>query len=357
MKSKKKTVLCRTVSGLAAVVLLVGFLVAAGCILRPKYRSVSPEGSLTGEYYADVAEVSHDLLFIGDCEVYESFIPAVLWQEYGISSYVRGSAQQLVWQSYYMLADALRHETPRVVVFNVLSLMYGEPQSEAYNRMTLDGMEWSPVKVSAIRASATAGESLASYLLPALRYHSRWDQLTAEDLRYAFRAGEPVSDSGYLLQTGVQPRDPSVNDAELKKPLINTALPTSSMEWLDRLYRLCEENGILLVLFKAPTNSWRYWWYDEWDAEISAYAARRSLPYCNAIPAADSIGLDWSADTYDGGVHLNVSGAEKLSVWFGRYLRADSALSDALPDRRTVSAFSSVWRARVERFEARKRWQ
>lgn len=186
MKSKKKIVLCRTVSGLAAAVLLVGFLVAAGCILRPKYRSVSPEGSLTGEYYADVAEVSHDLLFIGDCEVYESFIPAVLWQEYGISSYVRGSAQQLVWQSYYMLADALRYETPRVVVFNVLSLMYGEPQSEAYNRMTLDGMEWSPVKVSAIRASATAGESLASYLLPALRYHSRWDQLTAEDLRVRF---------------------------------------------------------------------------------------------------------------------------------------------------------------------------
>ena len=99
MKSKKKIVLCRTVSGLAAAVLLVGFLVAAGCILRPKYRSVSPEGSLTGEYYADVAEVSHDLLFIGDCEVYESFIPAVLWQEYGISSYVRGSARQLVWQS------------------------------------------------------------------------------------------------------------------------------------------------------------------------------------------------------------------------------------------------------------------
>ena len=105
--------------------------------------------------------------------MYESFIPAVLWQEYGISSYVRGSAQQLVWQSYYMLADALRHETPRVVVFNVLSLMYGEPQSEAYNRMTLDGMEWSSVKVSAIRASATAGESLASYLRSPQRIRCR----------------------------------------------------------------------------------------------------------------------------------------------------------------------------------------
>ncbi len=355
MKSKIKTVIRRTVSGLAAAVLLVGFLVAAGCVLRPKYRSTSPEGSLTGEYYADVAKVSHDLLFIGDCEVYESFIPAVLWQEYGISSYVRGSAQQLVWQSYYMLEDALRYETPRVVVFNVLSLKYGEPQSEAYNRMTLDGMEWSPVKAAAIRASATAGENYASYLLPALRYHSRWNQLTAEDFRYAFRTGEPVSDSGYLMQTGVQARDPSVNDADLKKPLDSATLPGNAMQWLDRLRLLCEQNGIQLVLFKAPTNSWRYWWYDEWDEEIRDYAVRWSLPYCNAIPAADSIGLDWSTDTYDGGVHLNVSGAEKLSRWFGRYLRADSTLSDALPDRRSDSAFSAVWQVRVERFEARKR--
>lgn len=354
MERKKKILLCRVVSGIASVAILIAFLVMAGCILRPKYRSGSLEGSLTGEYYRDVSEVTHDLLFIGDCEVYESFIPAVLWQKYGISSYVRGSAQQLVWQSYYMLEDTLRYETPHVVVFNVLSLKYGDPQSEAYNRMTLDGMEWSSVKASAIRASMTEEESFLSYLFPVLRYHERWDELTAEDFLYAFGDGEPVSDSGYLMQTGVQARDFSVNDEELKKPLEETSLPASSMEWLDKLRLLCEENGIHLVLFKAPTNSWRYWWYDEWDSEISAYAARWSLSYCNAIPAADEIGLDWSTDTYDGGIHLNVSGAEKLSVWFGQYLRADSSLSETLPDRRSESVFSSVWEARVEKFEKRR---
>ena len=74
--------------------------------------------------------------------MFESFVPAILWEEYGISSYVRGGAQQLVWHSYYMLEDALRYETPRAVVFNVYALKYGEPQKEAYNRLALDGMEW-----------------------------------------------------------------------------------------------------------------------------------------------------------------------------------------------------------------------
>ena len=127
-------------------------------ILMPKYLTVSKEGSLTEEYYGAVAETNHDVLFVGDCEIFESFVPAVLWKEYGISSYLRGGAQQLPWHSYYMLEDALRYETPRAVVFNVYALKYGEPQKEAYNRMALDGMEWSPVKAEAIKASMTEEE-------------------------------------------------------------------------------------------------------------------------------------------------------------------------------------------------------
>ena len=75
----------------------------------PKYLTVSKEGSLTEEYYGAVAETSHDVLFVGDCEIFESFVPAVLWEEYGISAYLRGGAQQLVWHSYYLLEDALRY--------------------------------------------------------------------------------------------------------------------------------------------------------------------------------------------------------------------------------------------------------
>ena len=77
--------------------LLVGILLfVLQALVVPKYRE-NPEGALIGEYYAEAG--GHDVIFIGDCEVYESLVPAVLWEEYGISSYVRGSAQQLVWQS------------------------------------------------------------------------------------------------------------------------------------------------------------------------------------------------------------------------------------------------------------------
>ena len=102
----------------------------------PKYVTGVVEGALIAEYYPE--EKNHDVIFIGDCEVYENFSPQNLWEEYGINSFFRGTAQQLIWLSYYLLEDTLRYETPKVVVFNVLSMKYNEPQKEAYNRMTLE---------------------------------------------------------------------------------------------------------------------------------------------------------------------------------------------------------------------------
>ncbi len=347
-KIMKHPRLARALCVAVAVLLLAGFVALMTPILQPKYLTLSPEGSLTEEYYDSVRETPHDVLFIGDCEVYESFIPAILWEEYGISSYVRGGAQQLVWHSYYMLEDALRYETPKVVVFNVLALKYGEPQREAYNRLALDGMEWSPVKVDAIRASMTEQEDLLTYVFPFFRYHSRWSELTGEDFTYAFRDKPTVSDSGYLMQTAVVPHDPA-DDLPPMTPESYT-LPATAMEYLDRMEALCREKGITLILVKAPTNNWRYHWFDEWDAQVTAYAAERGLNYYNLIPAADDMGLDMATDSYDGGVHLNVYGAEKLTRYFGEIL------TDAveLPDRRSDPALSAAWQARVDAYNARK---
>ena len=348
VKTPKKTVWLRALCVVSAILILTAFVAAATPILIPKYLTQSKEGSFTEEYYASVAETTHDVLFIGDCEVFESFIPAILWEEYGISSYVRGGAQQLVWHSYYMLEDALRYETPKAVVFNVYALKYGEPQKEAYNRLALDGMEWSSVKAEAIKASMTEEEHFIDYVFPFLRYHSRWDELTAEDFRYAFADKPLVSDSGYLMQTGVVPAD---TQAEFTpEPLFDPNLPATAMAYLDKMRELCDRRGIELILIKAPTNFWRYHWYDEWDEQVAAYADQYGLAYYNLITKSDEMGLDMSTDTYDAGAHLNVYGAEKLTRYFGAILRN----THDLPDRRLYSYESAVWKGRVDAYYTRK---
>ena len=99
-----------------SVVFIVLTLFLLQRLLIPKYVTDVVEGSLIAEYYGE--DKNHDVIFIGDCEVYENFSPKVLWEDYGINSYIRGSAQQLIWQSYYLLEDTLRYEKPKVVIFS-----------------------------------------------------------------------------------------------------------------------------------------------------------------------------------------------------------------------------------------------
>lgn len=337
---KRLTIILPCVAILLVSVILLGFLQA---LVVPKYMTVSREGALISEYYRE--NTSHDVLFIGDCEVYESFTPPTLWEEYGISSYIRGSAQQLAWHSYYLLEETLKYETPKAVVYNVLALKYGEPQDEAYNRLTLDGMKFSATKLQAINASMTEDETLASYLFPILRFHSRWKELGKEDFTYLFHR-DRVSHNGYLMQTAVRGGVANITPS----PLTDYTLPETSMEYLDKMRALCAEKGIELILIKSPTNDWKYHWYDEWDRQIVEYASANGLAYYNFIPLAEEIGIDWHTDTYDVGVHLNVFGAEKLTSYFGKIL----AERHGLTDRREDATLSGVWTEKLNAYYAER---
>ena len=174
---KKKKTAFRVLASALVVVVTLGLLQR---LVVPKYVDGIVEGAFVAEYYKEVKD--HDVIFVGDCEVYENFSPAVLWQEFGINSYIRGSAEQYIFQSYYLLEDAFRYEKPEVVVFNIQSLQFSEAQSEAYNRMSLEGMKWSSTKVKAIFASMKEGEHFLDYLFPILRYHTRWSQLESSDV-------------------------------------------------------------------------------------------------------------------------------------------------------------------------------
>ena len=185
-----------------ALVLVIALLLSLQELVMPKYASSLYEGSFTSAYYDEKRE--HQVLMVGDCELYENIDPVTLWKKYGITSYIRGNAQQQAWQSYYLLREALERETPKVVVFSVLSLEFDEPQKEEYNRLVLDRMKWSANKVSAIRASMTEEEHFLDYALPLLRYHSRITQLTDEDWDYyGRRVNHTVA--GYYMRIDTAP--------------------------------------------------------------------------------------------------------------------------------------------------------
>lgn len=333
-----------TIKVISVITIFTAALFLLQMLLMPKFQHGIVEGSMIEEYYKD--ESTHEIIFIGDCELYENISPVTLYENFGYTSYIRGSAQQLPWQSYYLLEDTLRYETPKVVVFNVLSLKYDKPQSETYNRMSIDGMKWSSSKIDCINASMTEDESFIEYVFPILRYHDRWSELENDDFNYLFNK-DLVTHNGYYMRCDVKPQTGFPSPT----PLTDYTLGSNAMYYLDRMTEICKENGINLILIKAPTEF--PYWYPEWDAQIVKYAENHNLTYVNYIPLQGEIGLDMSVDTYDAGLHLNNSGAEKFTMYLGNTLFSDLGLTD-YRDNETIS---SVWQDKIVFYNEMKEQQ
>lgn len=335
---KKETL--KNVLSVTAVLLV--FVVVLGLVtrlLQPKYMETLVEGSMLSQYYDEYGD--HDVIFIGDCEVYANFTPMEMYRSHGLTAYVRGSSQQLIWQSYYVLKETLEYETPKAVVYNVNAMRYGEPISEAFNRLTIDQMKWSADKVAMIQASMMEEEDFFSYVFPILRYHSRFDELTMEDITYFFQEKQNTW-NGHLVNQAVNP----LGTLPAKRPLPDYQFPDICYDYLDQMRQLCEEKGVELILIKAP--SVYPFWYDEYDSQMQAYADTHDLKFYNFLDNVEEIGIDYNLDTYDGGLHMNLSGAEKLSRYFADIL----VNQHGMEDRRNDPAIAGKYDEKLAAYDA-----
>ena len=328
-------------TGVKIILVLLVFcllLSAVTILLQPKYMTDLVEGSMLSQYYREAG--GHDVIFIGDCEVYANFTPMELYRQQGITAYVRGSSQQLIWQSYYILRETLEYEIPKAVVLNVNAMRYSEPVSEAFHRLTIDKMRWSDEKVGIIRASMTEEENFWSYVFPILRYHSRFDELTKEDFQYFLKTKDNTW-NGHLVNQNVLP----VETLPTKRVLADYRFGDICYDYLEKIRLLCEDNGVELILIKAP--SVYPYWYEEYDAQIQEYADEHGLAFYNFLDHVEEIGIDYQLDTYDGGLHLNLAGAEKLSVFFADIL----AEKHGIPDHRQDPDIAAEYDEKLQAYD------
>ena len=333
----KKKILTVT-SVVAVIAVCLGIFAFLNLLLAPKYMEDLVEGSMLSQYYRE--DKHHDVIFIGDCEVYANFSPMEMYREQGITAYVRGSSQQLVWQSYSILEETLTYETPKAVVFNVNAMRYDEPVNEAFHRLTIDKMRWSKQKVDIIQSSMTEEENFLSYVFPILRYHSRFDELTGEDFTYLFKVKD-TTHNGHLINQSTKP----MGKLPAKRKLPNYQFGDICYDYLERMTALCKEKGIELILIKAPS---QYpYWYEEYDSQIAEFAKKHELCYYDFTKVTEEIGLDFQTDTYDAGLHLNLQGATKMSQYFAKLLSENHGI----PDRRSDPAIAALYEEKLARYD------
>ena len=84
---------------------------------------------------------------------------------------------------------------------------------------------------------------------------------------------------------------------------------------------------------------------------MEKYAEEHGITYINMLKIAESeVGIDYSQDTYDAGLHMNVTGAEKCSDYLGKILKEKYSLED----HRNDGKMSEYWKKVEERYDAAK---
>lgn len=312
------------------IIAVVIAFVLLNLLFMPKYIEENTDGRITSEYYKEKTGI--DVIFLGSSTVQAGVSPMTLYREYGITAYDRSNSSQVIPISYAMAADAIKRNKPKLVVLDV-GFLYQEDDyvDEGSSRKSLDGLKWSKIKSDCIKDVMDDSENYMDYVLPILRFHSRWNDLKGEDLRYWIYKPS-VTYNGQLLQFGTGGEEKQWNPYMLD---LNRVATNRTMDYLQKLNDLCAENDVSFMLMKLPFIEGN--WNNAIDAQMTEFAVKNGLNYVNYIEDFDTIGFEY--DEFTDGQHMNSFGAEKFSKYLGQYLVDNYNLEDRSKDENYKKVF------------------
>ena len=287
-------------------------------ILIPKW--ITPEDNrmsyIVGGFYEEPKN-SLDVIFMGNSDVYRGISPITMWDEYGITSYNYSTSGQRMWTEYYLLEECIKTQTPRLIVLNMDSAFNETQSSESNYRKTFDNMKLSINKIRAITDPVFKNkkEEILSYIFPIARFHSRWAELEDVDFEKAFES-KKFAYKGMDISVDTKAY---VKDNEyMKKDDSKEKIGEKCYFYLNKIIATCKKNNIELLLIELPSaESWSY----DLSEKTQEFANNKGLDFIDLNLNYKDFGFDWNTDSADGGDHLNVYGAEKVSKYIGKIIQ------------------------------------
>ncbi len=266
-----------------------------------------------------------DVLFVGSSHVYYSVNTCRLYDDYGIASYLLASPGQPVWISYYFLEEALKTQSPELVVFDVCTLYRNSSEIGTASLPGLISMKPSAEKWKAIRAVNGQEQLLdaagAFFSFP--YYHTRYAQKGKKEQRF----------------NGYKPDFHVISQKELKqwqnpdRTNFDQSVPVSELteKYLRKLITRCHSSGIRLLLVNSP-------YLNQTEKKQTAYNYVFEVAQEYGVPYIDSnfvkeMGIDFAKDLMEPS-HLNYYGALKYTDYLAEWFKAHYEIPDRRGDDR-----------------------
>ena len=310
--------------------LIVGFLLYASTIVLRRKDSLYK--------YADFFKVAKedqiDVLFIGSSHVINAVNPAVLYDEYGYTSYNMGGHGSLLQATYWELMQALEYTTPKWVVvdcymlekdYRYLDDRDANPDDEEINtsieqlHLNMDVWPLNRTKIRAVKDLISDKELQKEFLIDFSVYHNRWEYITEDDFKSVIGSESRNELFGAEMRYDVETAPPVYDVAKNGEGLETL---TVGEGYLAGIIEECQKRNInVLVTFLpfAPEPK------DVLAANSAGEIAKSyNVPYLNML---NGNVIDIYKDLNDHG-HLNAVGASKATCAIGDWLSKNSQLVD-----------------------------
>ena len=310
---------------------------------------------------------SIDTVFIGNSDIYRAISPVDLFHQTGITSAIAGRPNKQLSEVPGDIRDILRYQNPKTIVLETDCMFSGtnpgfkkgispleaeaaklDVAGQAPSKATdADVAGQAPSKATnadvAGRAPSKAtnapqqnifdkckallqeGDSAflaaLNYKFPLVKYHDNWKHLKLTTFLQP-RGKYHFSNKGMAYANTVKAY-PFGNEYMQLSGGKHAMLSEEKLDQFQKIYDLCDRNGIRLVLLTVPSaNTWNKGKSDT----VKQLAKKYDLTYYDynrQLPA----GFNWVTDSKDGGNHLNYAGASAVTKDLAKKLTDDLTMN------------------------------
>lgn len=286
---------------------------------------------------------SVDCIFVGTSHVFCSYNPQQIYDETGLTSVCLATSGQSFQSSYYLLKEALRKQTPKVVIMDLSNIAVAANYDIQNFRLHFSSgisalPDYSINKVLAYNEIRNMNYGYSDKITiydcyGILEYRADYDREKGgihEFINLLFNPSKEYKALGYFTTEHVFPQNELISNIKSEKRIELT--DTIEFRYYKQIEELLEKKGIQLVMVRSLYNR-----PDFDDCQLLEqffdYLNDNQVPYIDFFKLQKEIGIDLKTDFQDSD-HLNCWGSEKTTKFIGNYLKDNFSFEKCANDKK-----------------------
>lgn len=269
-----------------------------------------------GDSFHNVREDSMDVIVLGSSHCQYSFSPTFFYGDTGLYSYVLGSAFQPLKVSYQMLREALKTQSPKLVVLEVYTATLDEEEVSDSRYVLAEYQMTGDEKYNTI--DFLPEDKRDTYKNEFLNNHNNWRTLDSLDSLFTKDTNiDPLF--GYVENYVYLPVENYWYSNKYSEDL-DVSLRDDDLKALNDIYSLCKSEDIELLLYMVPmdnvTQLGQSLRHKVWD-----WANENGVQYLDLLENDEK--LDIRSAVHHDGYHAFINGASYITDYLADYITSN----------------------------------